>query len=95
MKPSSVESVSTTQPFTLKQTDSKFPPMRWQVKGGEATYNVDLLDSVCDCSHWRFRLFDKPEPERRCKHIEAARQHAIDLVILNTKKGLDHRFGTP
>ena len=86
--------MSTTQPFTLKQTNSTFPPLRWEVRSGSDRYQVDLLDSICSCSHWRFRLFDKPEEERRCKHIIAAREKAIDIVIKSMKKAVDHKFGT-
>jgi hypothetical protein len=31
-------------------------------------------------------LFDKPEAERRCKHIEAARERALQVVIDKLKE---------
>jgi hypothetical protein len=60
--------------------------MRWEVRSGKDIYQVDLFDSICSCSHWKFRLFDKPEAERRCKHIEAARERAFQAVIDKLKE---------
>lgn len=81
--------MSTSSQYTLKPTNSSFPAVRWDVKSKSAVYHVNILTSTCSCNHWQYRLYDKPEPERRCKHILAAREHALDLVINNLRKVVD------
>ena len=85
--------MNTTQQYTLKQTDSSFPPMRWQVTSQSrknVTHSVDLYKGSCTCEEYVFRLNGKdsqvPEGLRRCKHIKAVRERVADIVIENNVK---------
>lgn len=84
--------MNTSQQYTLKPTNSSFPAVRWEVRSESATYYVDILTSTCSCNHWQYRLYDKPEGERRCKHIVAAREQALQEVLKGMQKVVDHRL---
>jgi hypothetical protein len=77
--------VITSQPFTLEPVGIITPPPYWIAKGESGAYDIDLLQTSCTCKHWLFRLKDLPEPERRCKHIEAAREECLNIVLNNIK----------
>lgn len=80
--------MNTTQPFTLKQLDSKFPPMTWRVTSQtrkNVAHTVDLVAGTCTCEEFVFRLNGKdskiPQGERICKHMDFVRNIAINMVI--------------
>lgn len=84
--------MNTSQQYTLKPTNSSFPAVRWDVRSKSGVYHVNILTSTCTCNHWQYRLYDKPEAERRCKHIVAAREQALQEVLNGLQKVVDHRL---
>lgn len=66
-------------PFTLERLDRD--GLRWDVTTDGKCYEVNLANESCTCSHWHFRLVDKPFGERRCKHIDACREAFTNRII--------------
>ena len=64
--------------------------MRWKVMSDKDAYSVDLAEDTCTCNHWVYRLSRNKGDARRCKHINIARGHLLDMFI-SYEKNVDRR----
>lgn len=81
--------MSTTTPFVLEQLGSRHPYAMWRVFSQSEPgkhYTCCILENTCTCEHWMRRLYNKPEDQRVCKHLKAARDEALKLFIADVKK---------
>lgn len=81
---------STKKPATAKFQVRQHDGFTFWVKSrqGNGEYLVDITalrgNGKCDCPHFRCRLEPKVNSDgnvRRCKHILAAREYVIDLMV--------------
>lgn len=57
-------------------------PLRFLIQSGsraEVSFLVDLAEEECSCEDWQFR--SQGTAGYRCKHVLAAREHLLNLVI--------------
>lgn len=79
--------MSSAPQYKASPIDPRRYPLVWRVvSGANEQYLVNLSFDSCTCNHWVYRLSKKEGEERRCKHINLARQRLTDIIIAHEKK---------